>query len=134
MSNLALSYKAVGRLPQALELYERVLALWQAKVGPDHPDTIMSMYNLGVLRRRATNYAGAEALLLECQAAVAAGRPGIHPHVRANVARELARLYDAWDKPAEADQWLRRLPAGKQLEYGLERHYAWPLLWGWPRW
>jgi len=134
MSNLALSYKAVGQLPEALRLYEEVLPLWKAKVGPDHSDTIMSMYNLGVLRRRSKKYEGAEELLLGCQSAIASGQKGIHPHVRANTTRELTRLYDAWDKPAEADKWLKQMPANKQIEYAFERHAIWPLLWGWPRW
>jgi tetratricopeptide (TPR) repeat protein len=134
MSNLALSYKAVGRLPDALKLYEEVLPLWKAKVGPDHPDTIMSMFNLGVLRRRSQKYEGAEELLLACQAAIASGKLGINPHVRANTTRELTRLYDAWDKSAEAEKWLRQMPEKKRIEYAFERYYAWPLAWGWRRW
>ena len=46
MNNLAVSYAALGRYPDALKLHEETLALRQAKLGPDHPDTLTSMNNL----------------------------------------------------------------------------------------
>jgi tetratricopeptide (TPR) repeat protein len=46
MDNLALSYEAFGRHADALKLREETRALFEAKLGPDHPDTLMSMNNL----------------------------------------------------------------------------------------
>ena len=46
MNNLAESYQALGRHAEALKLHEETLALMKAKLGPDHPHTLMSMNNL----------------------------------------------------------------------------------------
>jgi tetratricopeptide (TPR) repeat protein len=46
MSNLAISYAALGRHADALKLCEETLALQKDKLGPDHPDTLGSMSNL----------------------------------------------------------------------------------------
>jgi hypothetical protein len=46
MNNLAASYTALGRRADALRLYEKTLALRKAKLGPDHPSTLLSMGNL----------------------------------------------------------------------------------------
>jgi tetratricopeptide (TPR) repeat protein len=46
MSNVAKSYDALGRHAEALKLHEETLALRKAKLGPDHPDTLVSMYDL----------------------------------------------------------------------------------------
>jgi hypothetical protein len=46
MNNLALGYRAAGKLNLALPLFEETLRLMEAKLGPDHPDTLISMHNL----------------------------------------------------------------------------------------
>src|SRR5262249_21745461 len=48
----ARTYEALGRPADALKLCAQVLALRQARLGPTHPETLTSMYNL------ATGYAG----------------------------------------------------------------------------
>jgi tetratricopeptide (TPR) repeat protein len=48
-------------------------------------------------------------------------------------AERLVQLYDAWGKPAEAEKWVARLPAEQMVHVGLQRQFAWPLLWGRPR-
>jgi non-specific serine/threonine protein kinase/serine/threonine-protein kinase len=50
MVNLAASYHDLGRLGEALKLYEETLALMKSKLGPDHPET------LGCMRNLASNY------------------------------------------------------------------------------
>jgi hypothetical protein len=47
MNNLAVAYQASGQLARALPLYEETLDKRKAKLGPDHPDTLVSMGNLG---------------------------------------------------------------------------------------
>ena len=42
MDNLAVSYHAAGQLDRALKLFEETLALRKAKLGPDHPDTLIA--------------------------------------------------------------------------------------------
>ncbi len=46
MNNLAWAYQAAGKLDLALPLFEETLKLSKAKLGPDHPDTLISMNNL----------------------------------------------------------------------------------------
>ena len=46
MNNFARSYSVVGRFADALKLLEEALAMWKAKLGPDHPETLMAMNNL----------------------------------------------------------------------------------------
>ena len=50
MNNLAISYP-LGRYAEAAKLHEEVLTLTKS-LGPDHPETLMSMDNL------ATSYGG----------------------------------------------------------------------------
>src|SRR5262249_13276993 len=46
MKNLARGYGDTGRLDMALPLWEEILKLLKAKLGPDHPDTLRCMNNL----------------------------------------------------------------------------------------
>jgi len=46
MANLALAYRDAGKLDLALPLAEETLRLSEAKLGPDHPNTLSSMNNL----------------------------------------------------------------------------------------
>jgi hypothetical protein len=46
MSSLANSYHALGRRADALKLREETLALYKAKLGVSHPDTLKGMNNL----------------------------------------------------------------------------------------
>ncbi len=48
MHNLALAYHDAGKLDLALPLFEETLRLTKAKLGPDHPDTLLSMNKLAV--------------------------------------------------------------------------------------
>ena len=61
MNNLAISYAALGRQAEALKLREETLALQKAKLGPDHPDTLMSMNNLAISYAAGPARRGAEA-------------------------------------------------------------------------
>jgi tetratricopeptide (TPR) repeat protein len=48
MGTLANGYRDAGKLHLALPLFEERLALTKTKLGPDHPDTLMSMNDLAV--------------------------------------------------------------------------------------
>src|SRR5688572_6647218 len=74
MHSLARVYRAAGKLEQALLLFEETLERRNAELGPKHPDTILSLGDLGV-------------------ANLAAKRPdrGL-PHLRDFVARQRERL------------------------------------------
>jgi tetratricopeptide (TPR) repeat protein len=51
--NLANSYAAAGRAQEALKFREETLKLFKAKLGPDHPYTLVSMNNLADSYSRA---------------------------------------------------------------------------------
>jgi tetratricopeptide (TPR) repeat protein len=65
MANLAVAYRAGGQLARALPLYEETLAKTKAKLGPDHPDTLDSMGNLGKTYCDANQGEKAAAILKE---------------------------------------------------------------------
>jgi hypothetical protein len=48
MHNLAHSYADLGRVADAVKLSEETLALFKAKLGPDHRDTLASMNNVAI--------------------------------------------------------------------------------------
>src|SRR5262249_32014675 len=47
-NNLAMAYTALGRPADAVRLHEETLALRQAHLGPDDPDTLISLNNLAI--------------------------------------------------------------------------------------
>jgi tetratricopeptide (TPR) repeat protein len=47
MLGLANGYTVVERHAEALEVFAQTLAIQKAKLGPDHPDTLLTMNNLG---------------------------------------------------------------------------------------
>ena len=46
LNNLAKAYRADGKLPQAIELFERVRDARVKQLRPDHPDTLTTLNNL----------------------------------------------------------------------------------------
>src|SRR5262249_33428101 len=46
MNNLASSYSDLGRHAEALKLYEETLARRKVKLGPGHPSTIRTIYDI----------------------------------------------------------------------------------------
>ena len=49
INNLAFGYGRAHKLDLALPLFREALKLRQAKLGPDHPDTLVAMNNRGIL-------------------------------------------------------------------------------------
>ena len=52
MSNLAASYTYLGRYADAIKLHEETLALRKVKLGPDHPDTAATIYDIACVHSR----------------------------------------------------------------------------------
>ena len=65
MQGKAMALRKSGRTNEALELAERVSALTRAKRGPDHPETLSSMNNLGVAYLSVRQFSQAVAVLQE---------------------------------------------------------------------
>jgi hypothetical protein len=55
-------FKAQGDLAGARQLHERALAIREKALGPDHPDTAISLGNLAVLLQAQGDLAGARPL------------------------------------------------------------------------
>jgi tetratricopeptide (TPR) repeat protein len=85
---------AEGDLAGARPLFARALAICEQALGPDHPDTAVSLNSLGLLLRAQGDLAGARPLyaraLAICEKALGPG----HPET-ATVRRNLASLDDA---------------------------------------
>ncbi len=64
-NNLAISLARLGRFAEAAPLLERVLALRQQSLGPEHPDTLSTLTNLGAVRGISGDAEGAAALQRE---------------------------------------------------------------------
>jgi hypothetical protein len=60
------AYRVAGRLKEALALLEEALKLKRAKLGPDHPDTLMGMNNLAGTFLAAERWREAESILRRC--------------------------------------------------------------------
>ena len=106
MNNLAVAYQAVGRLADAIALYEETLKLREAKLGPDHPDTLISMNNLAGPTRTPAGLADALPLLedtLKRRAGQARARPPPHARLDEQPRPSLPRQTN----PSEAEPLLR---------------------------
>jgi tetratricopeptide (TPR) repeat protein len=66
MNNLASAYREASRLDEALLLFEESLKLMKAKLGPDHPRTLIIMNNLAWGYLEASRWADAEKTAREC--------------------------------------------------------------------
>ena len=61
--SLAATYRAVGRATEAIALFESALKLLDARLGPDHPDTLKSRNDLAIAYNDAGRLPEAIALL-----------------------------------------------------------------------
>ena len=52
LNNLAVIHKELGRYAEAVPLAQRALALWEAALGPNHPDVAAGLNNLANLYMR----------------------------------------------------------------------------------
>jgi tetratricopeptide (TPR) repeat protein len=59
MNNVANSYDSLGQYAEAIALYEKTVALQKAKLGVDHPDTLLSMLGLSTSYSNADRHAEA---------------------------------------------------------------------------
>ena len=78
MNNLAVSDVALGRPAEALKLHDETLAIQKVTLGPGHPDTLMTMYNVAcdhaVMIPKSAGRGKEAERTMEClQHAVAAG-------------------------------------------------------------
>ena len=109
---------SAGRYAEAIPLAERVLAIYEKTVGPEHPSSAGPLYTLGELSRLQGDYARAEPLLLRTLAIQEKAIPG-KPLV-GDTHVSLGLLYrDRGDFNRAALYLMRALEIHKK-EYGME--------------
>jgi hypothetical protein len=86
----------------------------EAELGEDHPETLETKNDLGVLHKMQGKYEDAQLLLHEAVDGRTEKLGPQHPHTLASI-RNLIELYDAWNKPDEAEQW-----RAKDALYGVD--------------
>ena len=100
-NNLAVAYKSVGRLAEAIELYEQVLAEHERVLGPDHPDTLTVRNNLALAYLSVGRFGEAielfEQVLAERERVLGADHPDT-----LSVRNNLAHAYDSVGRFGEA--------------------------------
>ena len=122
MNNLAAAYQAAGKLDLALPLFEETLKLQKAKLGPDHPDTLLVQANLGVNYRDAGRLD--EALpLLEGAFNHAAKHPERYPAVL-KLAAELPDAYDRAGRFAQAEPLYRKAVEDATKQFGADNPHT----------
>ncbi len=108
-----------GRYAQAIPLAEKVLAICEKALGPEHPDVATSLNNLAGLYETLGDYAQAEPLLRRSLAIYEKALGPEHPSVALSL-NNLAHLYQALGDYAKAEPLLRRSLAINEKTLGLE--------------
>jgi hypothetical protein len=121
----------------AAEKHLRECLAIREKVEPGAWTTFSAQMMLGAALVGQKKYADGESLLLRGYEGLKKREDTIPSQFRdawlRYVLERMVQLYDAWNKPDEAEKWRAKLPPAARIRDGVERHHAWPLLWGWPR-
>ena len=80
----------------------------QFVLGDEHPDTLESRNDLGVLYKELSRYQEAEKLLLEAIEGRRLKLGDKHPNTQESL-NNLIDLYEAWGEPEKAEQWRAKL-------------------------
>ena len=100
------------RFPEAKDLFERALEIRKQKFNrwaDDHPGTLKTKNDLGVLYKEQKLYDKAEPLLIEAVKGRRLKLSDEHPHTQESI-KNLIDLYEAWDKPEKVEEWRAELP------------------------
>ncbi|HET9484818.1 MAG TPA: serine/threonine-protein kinase, partial [Xanthomonadales bacterium] len=116
-NNLALTLYDAGRYAEALPLYRRGLALREQADGRHHPQTLVTLINIGMLERDYGDYAAAERDLREVLDARVEQFGRVHVGT-ANAMAHLARVYELQGRYAEAEALLREAVDARRATLG----------------
>jgi len=119
MNNLADAYKKVGRLDEALPLFEEALKLRKVKLGAEHPDTLKSMNNLAMAYRDAARLDEALPLFEEALKLFETKLGAEHPNTLASM-ENLIGAYLLAKQPEKAFPQFQRLIAAKRAQVGAD--------------
>jgi tetratricopeptide (TPR) repeat protein len=115
MNDLAAAYEASGQFAKALPLLEETLEKMKAKLGPDHPNTLVTMGNLAESYRGSSQPARAVPLLEETLEKMKAKLGAEHPQTLWTMAN-LGLVLLQQKKWAKAEPLLRDCLAGRQKQ------------------
>lgn len=110
LRNLAAMYRAEKRYEESAIVYMRHVEAQRALYGPTDARTMDAMVSAAATLVQAERFEDAESLAQEVYAQYLATLGEADTKTLA-AARLLVRLYDTWEKPAEAATWRARLPA-----------------------
>jgi tetratricopeptide (TPR) repeat protein len=106
-----------GRYAEAIPIAERVLAIREKALGPDHPAVAQSLYNLAALYDSLGDYAKAEPLIKRSLVIREKALGPNHPDVARSL-NNLAVLYNALGDYAKAEPLYKRSLAILEKTYG----------------
>jgi tetratricopeptide (TPR) repeat protein len=106
--NWATTLVAAGRLEKAAPLLRDNLDTMRVVFPPDHPFVAASLQKLAELYLLQGELASAEEHLLEAYK-ILEPRGGTSQRRKNAVIEMLVELYEAWERPADADEWRRRI-------------------------
>jgi tetratricopeptide (TPR) repeat protein len=118
-SSLAAAYADVGRVAEAIPLFERTLTERERLLGPDDPDTILSRNDLAHAYREAGRVADAVPLVEQTLAARERQFGADHPSTLTS-RNNLASAYRATGRPAEAIPLFEKNVATCERLFGAE--------------
>jgi tetratricopeptide (TPR) repeat protein len=109
LSQLAILYAISAEFEKAKPIFERVLAINEKALGPEHPDVGNDVTNLGILNAQLGNFKAARPLLERGLAIKEKALGSEHPRV-ANDINNLASLLCDMGKPARKPAAVRARP------------------------
>ena len=109
----------LGKHQEAQPLYERVIAIREKVLGPDHPDTATSLSNLAVLYKKQGAYTQAQPLYQRALTIWQRALGPIHPWTAIGL-NNLAKLYRAQGAYAQALPLYQRALAIRERVLGLD--------------
>jgi tetratricopeptide (TPR) repeat protein len=124
MNNLAVAYGSAKQFDRSVPLLEETLKLRQAKLGPDHLNTLLTMANLGINYRNAGRLPEAIAMLEQAQDRARQFLGGL-PAQLAWIPPDLAVTYDAAGLFAKAEPFYRSALAQAEKQFGVGDPRTW---------
>ena len=108
--SLASILRASGNTARALPVYQEALALYEKLFSPDHPNVSVLRSNTAGCLTELGRYDEAEALLLQSYE-VLMQTHGAGNRLTQSTIRYLVSLYEAWQKPAQAQTYRAMIAA-----------------------
>ncbi len=106
-----------GKYAEAFAVAKRALSLAEAALGPQHPDTLSSINDLGILYQAQGRYGEAEPLYKRALEGYEAALGPRHPYTLRSL-NNLGFLYNTQGRYSEAEPLLKRAAAGYEAALG----------------